>query len=87
MLLFYAFSSAQTPTQKSAQTTKPAVAHLGDQNTMTPWMTEIWDPEVKIIQPGVKDSDAPSDAIVLFNGTDISSEWEDTQGKPFKVDY
>jgi Domain of Unknown Function (DUF1080) len=86
MLLIYAFSLAQTPvpTQKSAQTTKPAVAHLGDQNTMTPWMTEIWDPEVKIIQPGVKDSDAPSDAIVLFNGTDISSEWEDTQGNPSK---
>jgi len=43
-------------------------------------MTEIWDPEVKIIQPGVTNLDPPSDAIVLFNGTDINSEWEDSRG-------
>jgi hypothetical protein len=51
---------------------------------MSAWMTEIWDPEVKIIQPGVKDNDPPSDAIVLFNGTDISNEWEDSRGNPSK---
>jgi len=47
-------------------------------------MTEKWDPEVKIIQAGAKDSDAPSDAIVLFDGTDVSREWEDTKGNPSK---
>jgi len=47
-------------------------------------MTEIWEPEVKIIQPGTTNSDAPSDAIVLFNGTDVSSEWSDMQGNPSK---
>jgi hypothetical protein len=51
---------------------------------MTPAMTEIWDPEIKIVQPGITDSDAPSDAIVLFNGTDVNSEWTDMQGNPTK---
>ena len=35
-------------------------------------MTEVWDPEVKIIQPGLNNSDPPSDAIILFNGTDVN---------------
>lgn len=51
-----------------------------DPNRMTPGMTEIMDPEVPIIQPGIKYGDPPSDAIVLFNGTDINTEWEDTKG-------
>ena len=49
---------------------------------ITPGMTEIWDPEVKIIQPGDKNSDAPSDAIILFNGGDINQEWTDNDGNP-----
>jgi archaellum component FlaF (FlaF/FlaG flagellin family) len=51
---------------------------------ITPGMTEIWDPEVTIVQSGATDSDAPSDAVVLFNGTDINSEWMDSQGNPSK---
>ena len=34
-----------------------------------PATTEIWKPEAKVITPGKTNSDAPSDAIVLFNGT------------------
>ena len=49
---------------------------------ITPGMTEIWDPEVKIIQPGEKTGDAPSDAIILFNGSDVSQEWTDMSGNP-----
>ena len=51
---------------------------------ITPGMTEVWDPEVKIIQPGEKDGDAPADAIILFNGSDMSQEWSDDQGNPSK---
>ena len=51
---------------------------------ITPGMTEVWDPEVKIIQPGEKTRDAPSDAIVLFNGSDVSQEWTDNDGNPSK---
>src|SRR6187549_511177 len=39
-----------------------------------PKLTEVWQPEPKIIQPGKTPQDAPSDAIVLFNGKDFS-EW------------
>jgi hypothetical protein len=38
---------------------------------MTPAMTEFWEPEVKVIQPGINNS-APSDAITLFNGKDLN---------------
>lgn len=51
---------------------------------MTPQMTEVMDPEVKIIQPGARPGDAPSDAIILFNGSDINKEWTDNKGNPTK---
>ncbi len=41
--------------------------------TMKPEMTEIYN-EVPVVTPGRTNSDAPSDAIVLFNGGDLS-EW------------
>ncbi len=47
---------------------------------MKPEMTEIWDPEVPVITPGEKPSDAPSDAIVLFDGVDLDSEWTNGDG-------
>ena len=53
-------------------------------DTLTPlqkalFLTEIkhiMEPEVPKIEPGSKDSDPPSDAIVLFNGKDLN-EWEE----------
>lgn len=51
---------------------------------ITSGMTEIWDPEVKIIQPPATNGDAPSDGIILFNGGDISQEWSDNDGNPSK---
>ncbi len=42
---------------------------------MVPEMTEIWDPEVSVITPGENVNDAPSDAIVLFDGTNLAEEW------------
>ena len=48
---------------------------------MKPEMTEIWDPEVPIITPGESPSDAPSDAIVLFDGVDLGREWTNADGK------
>jgi len=49
---------------------------------MKPEMTEIWDPEVSIITPGETPADAPSDAIVLFDGVDINREWTSQAGGP-----
>lgn len=68
--------SGQQPQKNPSQKHEP--------EKMTPGMTEIWDPEVKIIQPGATASDAPSDAIVLFDGTDINKEWTDSKGNPSK---
>ncbi len=55
-----------------------------DPNRMVPGMTEIFEPEVPIVQPGAKDSDPPADAIVLFNGANIDNEWTDSRGNPSK---
>ena len=79
MLFTCVYSIGQTQ-----QTTKPTALKFPELEKMTPGMTEIWEPEVKIIQPGVTNSDAPSDAIVLFNGTDENAEWTDLQGNPSK---
>ncbi|MDZ7650067.1 MAG: hypothetical protein U5K54_24700 [Cytophagales bacterium] len=37
-------------------------------------MTEIWEPEVKVITPAKMLGDAPSDAIILFNGKNLD-QW------------
>jgi hypothetical protein len=50
---------------------------------MTPEMTEFWEPEVKVVTPGKVATDVmaapPSDAIVLFNGKDLS-RWKGKDG-------
>lgn len=66
----YCFGQAQ-PAQKPV-----------DPYRMVPGMAEVWDPEVKIVQPGSTDREPPADAIILFNGKDINKEWEDTKGNP-----
>ncbi len=46
-----------------------------DKHEMTPKMTEIWEPEVEKIVPADQTGDPPSDAIILFDGTNINDEW------------
>ena len=48
-----------------------------------PKLSEVWTPEVKKITAGKTPADPPSDAIVLFNGTD-ASQWTDAEGGPVK---
>ena len=52
------------------------------QPTPDPKATEVWEPVPRVVTPGVG-SAAPSDAIVLFNGTNLS-EWQGTDGTPPK---
>ncbi|MEJ7739648.1 MAG: DUF1080 domain-containing protein [Chitinophagaceae bacterium] len=54
---------------------------------MVPEMTEFWEPQISVVKPG-KASDnafitAPSDAIILFDGKDLS-KWKDKDGAPAK---
>lgn len=41
---------------------------------MKPEMTEIWEPEVEVVTPAKVLGDAPSDAIILFDGTNLD-QW------------
>lgn len=64
---------------------QPQAQRPVDPNRMTPQMTgEMMDPEVRIIESADKPGNPPSDAIILFDGTDVNKEWEDAQGKPTK---
>ena len=48
---------------------------------MGPKMTEFWTPQPKVITPGNSQTNsAPSDAIVLFDGKDLSA-WTNTKGE------
>ncbi len=53
---------------------KPQVRQGGD-----PKLSEVWQPEPKVVTPGKTSQDAPSDAIVLFNGKDFS-QWQTANG-------
>ena len=44
------------------------------QEEMRPGMSEYWTPQPKVVTPGdEKSSSAPDDAIVLFDGKDLSA--------------
>lgn len=77
-------ATPQTPAAQPQERPQGNFARPQDPNRMTPGMTEIFEPEVPVVQPGSKDSDPPADAIVLFNGTNIDNEWTDARGNPSK---
>jgi len=49
----------------------------------TPESTEIWEPQPRIITPGEKPMDAPSDAVVLFDGKNLD-QWTGEDGAAAK---
>lgn len=52
-----------------------------EQEKMTAGMSEYWTPQPRIVTPGdIKTNTAPSDAIVLFDGKDLS-KWQNSDGK------
>lgn len=55
---------------------------------MKPEMTEIWEPEVAVITPAKKLGDAPSDAIILFDGKNLDqwvSQKDPSKPAPWKI--
>lgn len=52
------------------------------QEITDPKATEVWEPEPKLVTPG-NNAAAPSDAIILFDGKDLS-HWLDKDGKEAK---
>ena len=60
--------------QLQAQNTYTSVPPKESPMPMKPEMTEIWEPEVPVVTPGKKLGDAPSDAIILFDGSSLD-QW------------
>ena len=55
---------------------------------MKPEMTEIWEPKVAVVIPGKAITDAPSDAIILFDGKNLDqwvSQKDSTKAAPWKI--
>jgi hypothetical protein len=55
------------------------VSNLLTAQITDPKATEVWQPKARVVAPG-QGTSSPSDAIVLFNGTDFS-EWQHLDGK------
>lgn len=74
----------------------PIIAQNGHSSTpplespmpMEPQMTEIWEPEVEVVTPAKVLGDAPSDAIVLFDGKNLDqwvSQKDNSKLSPWRV--
>lgn len=69
-LMIALFSASVAMAQHKFVNTPPEVSPM----PMKPEMTEIWEPEVKIITPAKILGNAPSDAIILFDGKNLD-QW------------
>ncbi len=84
ILLSLAFITTNTFAQHKVITTPPEVSPM----PMKPEMTEIWDPEVVVVAPALKTGDAPSGAIILFDGSNLEqwvSQKDNRKPAPWKI--
>jgi hypothetical protein len=58
-------------------------AQVQNRGSLDPKVTEVWEPKAKKVTPSGGAGDAPSDAILLFNGKDLN-EWTLLDGSPAK---
>ena len=56
------------------------------QEKAKPEDTEIWEPIPKVVTPGESFRDAPSDAIILFDGKNLDQWVQNSDGSPAKWD-
>lgn len=69
-LMIALFSATVAMAQHKYVNTPPEVSPM----LMKPEMTEIWEPQVKVITPAKILGNAPSDAIILFDGKNLD-QW------------
>ena len=69
-LMIVLFAATVTMAQHKYVNTPPEVSPM----LMKPEMTEIWEPQVKVITPAKILGNAPSDAIILFDGKNLD-QW------------
>lgn len=65
--------------------TSIASAQYSDRNALDPKVTEYYEPKAPKITPGTNAGEAPSDAIILFDGKNLD-EWTSLDGSPAKWD-
>jgi hypothetical protein len=70
IILIALFSVTAAGAQHLYVNTPPEVSPM----PMKPEMTEIWEPEVKVIMPAKNLGNPPSDAIILFDGKNLD-QW------------
>ncbi|MDX1544289.1 MAG: DUF1080 domain-containing protein [Christiangramia sp.] len=84
LFLVFFIISPVAMAQKDYPTTPPDKSPM----PMKPEMTEIWEPKVEVVNPGDKPGEAPSDAIILFNGKDLNnwvSQKDTAKAAPWKI--
>ena len=60
-------------------------AQYADRNALDPKVTEYYEPKPPKITPGSNAGDAPSDAVILFDGKNLD-EWTSADSSPAKWD-
>src|SRR6266498_2984261 len=78
-LLTLPLAARQAPAPQGA-TQAPAAAAAQTPAKPSPKETEVWEPVPPIVTPGTTNSAAPSDAIILFDGTNLD-QWVSTKDK------
>ena len=56
------------------------------QDTNDPKLTEVWSPEPKVVTPGAAYGEAPSDAIILFDGKNLD-QWVSVKDTTAAADW
>ena len=82
-LTFQASAQQAAPAQGAPQ---PAAAPAPQTAKPSPKDTEVWEPVPAIVTPGTSNSAAPSDAVVLFDGTNLD-QWVSTKDKSLPADW
>jgi hypothetical protein len=60
-------------------------AFIANAQQAKPEDTEVWEPVPKVVTPGATFRDAPSDAIILFDGKNLDQWVQNSDGSPAKL--
>src|SRR6476619_1886513 len=73
-------SAQQQPRVDPPIAQAPATAASQTPPKGDPKATEVWEPVPPVVTPGKMNADAPSDAVVLFDGSNLN-EWVNVKDK------
>jgi hypothetical protein len=79
-------ASAQQPAAPQGAPQPPGAGAPPSTAKPSPKDTEVWEPVPPIVMPGAANSAAPSDAVVLFDGTNLN-QWVSTKDKSQPADW